>query len=73
MAQYTIHHTPKLSGEVLISASKNAVLPILAAALLTDEEVLIRMAPDLSDVNNMCRILQLCGAEVARSGTVIHT
>ena len=64
MAQYTIHHTQKLSGEVRIAASKNAVLPILAAALLTDEEVLILNAPRLSDVENMCRILLHCGAQV---------
>ncbi|MBR6526199.1 MAG: UDP-N-acetylglucosamine 1-carboxyvinyltransferase [Clostridia bacterium] len=66
MAQYLISYTQKLSGEVMISASKNAVLPILAACMLTDEEVLIRNVPLLSDVENMCRILSLCGAEVKR-------
>ncbi len=64
MAQYTIQHTSKLSGEVRIGASKNAVLPILAAALLTQEEVFIQSVPDLSDVRNMCQILSLCGASV---------
>lgn len=66
MAQYLITHTPKLSGEVMISASKNAVLPILAACMLTDEEVLIKNVPLLSDAENMCSILQLCGALVTR-------
>ena len=66
MSLYTIQYTPKLQGEVAVSASKNAVLPIMAAALLTDEAVRIRGVPDLSDVSNMLRILALCGAQVTR-------
>lgn len=64
MAVYSIQHSPKLSGDVRVSTSKNAVLPILAAALLTQEEVFIQNVPQLSDVENMCRILSQCGAEV---------
>ena len=60
-----------LKGEVRISGSKNAVLPILAATLLTDERCVIRGIPDLSDVKHMAKILQTLGAEVElESGTI---
>ncbi|HQC43433.1 MAG TPA: UDP-N-acetylglucosamine 1-carboxyvinyltransferase [Verrucomicrobiota bacterium] len=60
-----------LKGEVRISGSKNAVLPILAATLLTDEKCVIRGIPDLSDVKHMAKILQTLGAEVVlEAGTV---
>ncbi len=42
-----------LHGEVTISGAKNAVLPIMAATLLTSEPCVIRRAPDLSDVTFM--------------------
>jgi UDP-N-acetylglucosamine 1-carboxyvinyltransferase len=60
-----------LRGEVRISGAKNAALPIMAAALLTDEPCVIRNVPDLSDVRFMCQILQSLGAEAAfAKGTV---
>ena len=42
-----------LHGEVQISGAKNAVLPILAATLLTREPCVIRNAPNLADVKTM--------------------
>jgi len=61
----------KLKGSVYISGSKNASLPILAATLLTEETVVIRRVPDVSDTNYMIQILTALGAEVERSsGTV---
>lgn len=53
-----------LRGEVHISGAKNAVLPIMAATLLTGEECVIRRVPDLSDVGFMGKILASLGAEV---------
>lgn len=71
MPQYRICQSPRLSGEVKVSTSKNAVLPILAASLLTGEEVLIHRAPDLTDVHHMLDILRSCGAEAEmQSGCV---
>ena len=61
-----------LRGEVSISGSKNAVLPILAAALLTDEECVIHRIPNLSDVKFMGKILESLGAEVQFYGESIH-
>ena len=61
----------RLSGTVNVSGSKNASLPILAAALLTDEPVRISRVPDVSDTNYMLQILSQLGASVERSsGTV---
>jgi len=53
-----------LHGEVTISGSKNAALPILAATLLTDEPCVIRRVPNLSDTRFMVRILESLGATV---------
>ena len=53
-----------LHGEVTISGAKNAVLPIMAATLLTAEPCVIRRVPDLSDVKFMGRILESLGCEV---------
>jgi UDP-N-acetylglucosamine 1-carboxyvinyltransferase len=60
-----------LHGEVAISGSKNAVLPIMAAALLTSEPCIIHRVPNLSDVNFMTQILAWLGAKVTQeNGTV---
>ncbi|MDD4980355.1 MAG: UDP-N-acetylglucosamine 1-carboxyvinyltransferase [Candidatus Omnitrophica bacterium] len=51
----------KLKGEVTVSGSKNAVLPILAAALLTDDHCIIRGVPNLRDTHTMLKILRSLG------------
>lgn len=60
-----------LRGDVTISGAKNAVLPIMAATLLTPERCIIRRVPDLSDVGFMGQILQSLGAEVAVKGDIV--
>jgi UDP-N-acetylglucosamine 1-carboxyvinyltransferase len=54
-----------LHGEVTISGAKNAVLPIMAATLLTSGQCVVRRVPDLSDVHFMVRILASLGAKAA--------
>ncbi|MBN1405256.1 MAG: UDP-N-acetylglucosamine 1-carboxyvinyltransferase [Candidatus Omnitrophica bacterium] len=54
----------KLKGKVRTSGSKNSVLPIMAACLLTKERSVIKNVPDLSDVRTMVRLLQRLGAKV---------
>ncbi|HOJ94510.1 MAG TPA: UDP-N-acetylglucosamine 1-carboxyvinyltransferase [Fervidobacterium nodosum] len=54
----------KLSGEVEISGAKNSALPLLAAALLTEEEVTLYKVPVLSDVETMIDILRTTGKDV---------
>lgn len=66
-----MHGGTSLTGSINISGSKNASLPILAAALLTDQQVVIERVPDVSDTNYMLQILSALGCEVERySGTV---
>lgn len=71
MDKLLVHGGTPLSGTINISGSKNASLPILAAALLTEHPVVIKNVPDVSDTNYMIQILSALGAEVERfSGTV---
>jgi UDP-N-acetylglucosamine 1-carboxyvinyltransferase len=60
-----------LHGEVTVSGAKNAVLPIMAATLLTAEPCIIRRVPNLSDVKFMCQILTSLGAEVSLEGDTL--
>ncbi len=57
-----------LAGAVQTAGAKNSVLPILAAALLSEETLSIENVPDLVDVRTMVRILEMLGAEVQRPG-----
>ena len=65
MAKFIVEQSGPLVGEVEISGSKNAVLPILAATLLADGVCEISEVPNLRDVDVMCRILRSMGAEVS--------
>ncbi len=60
-----------LHGEVRISGAKNAVLPILCAALLADAPVAIRNVPQLHDVRTTRRVLSELGAGVEADGDVV--
>jgi UDP-N-acetylglucosamine 1-carboxyvinyltransferase len=64
MDSFLIQGGTPLRGEVTVSGSKNAVLPLMAAALLTKDTCVIRRVPDLSDVRFMVKILESLGAEV---------
>lgn len=64
MAKFLVQKSAPLKGEVVISGSKNAVLPIMAASLLTEEKCVIKDAPALRDVDVMCRLLESLGASV---------
>jgi len=71
MDKLVVHGGSVLKGAINISGSKNASLPILAAAILTGEDCIIRRVPDVSDTNYMIQILSALGADVERSsGTV---
>lgn len=64
MGKFVIEKCGPLHGEVEISGSKNAVLPIMAAALLADGPCEINDVPALRDVDVMCRLLRSMGATV---------
>ena len=71
MAIYRIRHCARLSGEVNIHTSKNAVLPILCAGLLTQDTLTIERVPALTDVDTLTAILRECGASVRRDDRCI--
>ncbi|MDD7016603.1 MAG: UDP-N-acetylglucosamine 1-carboxyvinyltransferase, partial [Firmicutes bacterium] len=64
VAKFLVQKSDPLKGEVTISGSKNAVLPIMAATLLTEEKCEINDAPDLRDVEVMCKLLESLGCSV---------
>ena len=55
-----------LKGQVKISGSKNATLPIMAASLLSSGEVILFGVPDLEDISVMSEVLRILGAKVKR-------
>ncbi|MCK4333669.1 UDP-N-acetylglucosamine 1-carboxyvinyltransferase [candidate division WOR-3 bacterium] len=60
-----------LHGEVIISGSKNAALPLMAACLLTPEPCIITNVPSLVDVSTMTELLTHLGVEVRRNADQI--
>ena len=64
MAHYAVRESPPLRGEIPIGTSKNAVLPIMCGALLTDGDVRIENPPDLTDVTTLCSLLGACGSRI---------
>src|SRR5512139_1073082 len=72
MDSFLIKGAVPLHGEVAISGAKNAVLPIMAATLLTGEPCLIRRVPNLSDVKFMGQILTWLGAQVGFDGDTVR-
>ena len=66
MDKYIIDGGEKLYGRVSLQSAKNTVLPLLAAAVLTDEQVKIRGIPMINDVENMIRILTEVGCRMKR-------
>lgn len=71
MEKFIIDGGLKLNGKVQIQSSKNAVLPLLAASLLTKEEVVINSCPKITDVENMIKILQILGCKVSFRGSSV--
>lgn len=64
MDKLAITGGPRLEGEVRISGAKNAALPILAAAILTDQRVVIGNVPHLRDVTTTIELLCRMGVDV---------
>ncbi|HTZ62468.1 MAG TPA: UDP-N-acetylglucosamine 1-carboxyvinyltransferase [Solirubrobacteraceae bacterium] len=65
MEKFVIEGGAPLSGTIVPAGNKNGALPILAAAILTDEQVVVRNVPHIRDVDAMLRILDALGAQVA--------
>jgi UDP-N-acetylglucosamine 1-carboxyvinyltransferase len=68
MSRLVIRGGRPLRGEMRVSGNKNAVLPMIAASLLTREEVVLDNAPEIRDVDAMLAIAAHLGVRVAREG-----
>ena len=66
MLQFLMKGGTPLKGEVNIGGAKNAALGILAAAIMTDEPVVLENLPDVSDINVMLKAISDIGAQVDR-------
>ncbi len=64
MAKILVNNSGPLHGEVWISGAKNAVLPLLAATILTEDSCVIEGVPDLADVTVMKQMLENYGAHI---------
>ena len=67
MQKLRINGGYSLNGEVNISGSKNAALPIMAACLLCSEEVALDNIPALRDINTMIRLITYMGVEISKT------
>nr|WP_285801103.1 MULTISPECIES: UDP-N-acetylglucosamine 1-carboxyvinyltransferase [unclassified Exiguobacterium] len=61
----------RLEGTVMISGSKQSAIPCLAAALLTNQQVILEGVPDIGDVATMIQIIEMLGAVVTRQGDMV--
>lgn len=66
MNSYIIEGGYKLAGEIDISGSKNAALPIMAASILNEGITTIENIPDIRDVKMMCSILESLGCKITK-------
>ena len=67
MQKLRINGRYPLNGEVNISGSKNAALPIMAACLLCSEEVVLDNIPALRDINTMIRLITYMGVKISKT------
>ncbi|HWW67262.1 MAG TPA: UDP-N-acetylglucosamine 1-carboxyvinyltransferase, partial [Solirubrobacterales bacterium] len=65
MEKFVIQGGVPLSGELTVAGNKNAALPILAACLLTEEELLLHRVPRIRDTEAQIALLERLGVEVA--------
>ena len=68
MSIFEIEGGVPLRGTVRASGNKNAILPMIAACMLTDQEMVLENVPDIIDVRHMLEVVTALGGKVERSG-----
>lgn len=71
MSKLIIEGGNRLNGSINIGGAKNAILPLLAATVLTSKKCTIHNCPDIADVNVTQKILEYLGCSVMRQGNTI--
>ena len=64
MQKLEVRGANKLRGQIIISGSKNASLPILAATLLTNKKVYLKNLPKVKDIETMIKLLESLGSKI---------
>lgn len=64
MEKFLIKGGNRLNGEIEVEASKNSILPIISASLLTEEDVIINNVPEITDIFKMFEIIKNLGGKV---------
>ena len=64
MQKLEVFGANKLKGQIKISGSKNASLPILAATLLSNKKIILKNFPKVRDIETMITLLQSLGSKV---------
>ena len=64
MDKFIIEHNRNLSGEIMVSGAKNAILPSMAACLLAPGKSILRNVPNLIDLKSMAHLMRVIGARV---------
>jgi UDP-N-acetylglucosamine 1-carboxyvinyltransferase len=72
MARFIIRGGKKIGGTFRPLGNKNAVLPMLAACVLTDEPLILENVPKILDVDNMLKLLAELGVAVSRRGHTVE-
>ena len=65
MQKLEIFGANRLKGQIKISGSKNASLPILAATLLTKKKIFLKNLPQVKDIHTMISLLQSLGSVIS--------
>jgi len=69
---FVVQGGKRIEGRIRVDSAKNAVLPLMAACVLTHQPVILTDVPDITDAAHMAEILQLLGCSVARQGREMH-
>ncbi|MCH7495003.1 MAG: UDP-N-acetylglucosamine 1-carboxyvinyltransferase [Candidatus Marinimicrobia bacterium] len=72
MDKFVINGGNELNGTIRVSGAKNAVLPVMAAALLAEGKSVIRNVPNLRDTRTMAKLLSIIGADVVFENGVME-
>jgi UDP-N-acetylglucosamine 1-carboxyvinyltransferase len=68
MGSFIVEGKRKLQGEITVSGNKNEALPLVAAALLSDQPVHLDNIPDIGDLQGMYSIARELGAQITKTG-----
>src|SRR3990172_1253947 len=72
MESFRINGGKPLHGEITISGAKNVALKALVASLLTDEPIILKNIPNISDVGYMMEVLQSLGVRIDHHGHTVQ-